>query len=104
MCIRDRVSHEDLRSLCDKIVARGAPATAIHVREIVQLVFRYALERGHRYDNPAELVRPTSIARFQPKDRALSSAEIGLLYEYLERVSTAPTFRLACLLYTSRCV
>jgi len=89
------VSHEDLRSLCDKIVARGAPATAIHAREIVQLVFRYALERGHSYDNPAELVRPTSIARFQPKDRALSSEEIGLLYEYLERVSTAPTFRLA---------
>jgi integrase len=89
------VSHEDLRSLCDKIVARGAPATAIHAREIVQLVFRYALERGHRYDNPAELVRPTSIARFQPKDRALSAEEIGLLYGYLERVSTAPTFRLA---------
>ena len=89
------ISHEDLRSLCDKIVARGAPATAVHVREIVQLVYRYALERGQRHENPADLVRPTSIARFQPKDRALSAEEIGLLYEYLERVSTAPTFRLA---------
>lgn len=41
------ISHEDLRALCDKIVARGAPATAIHAREIVQLVYRYALERGY---------------------------------------------------------
>ena len=89
------ISHEDLRGLCEKIVARGAPATAIHAREVVQMIYRYALEHGYRYENPAELVRPTSIARFQPKDRSLSSEEIGLLYQYLERVSTAPTFRLA---------
>lgn len=89
------VSHEDLRSLCDKIVERGAPATAVHAREVVHMVYRYALERGHKFENPAELVRPISIARFQPRDRSLSSAEIGLLYQYLERVSTAPTIRLA---------
>jgi integrase len=89
------ISHEDLRELCDKIVARGAPATAVHAREVVHMVFRYALDRGHRYENPAELVRPTSIARFEPKDRALSPQEIWLLYQYLERVSTAPTIRLA---------
>jgi len=89
------ISHEDLRELCDKIVARGAPATAVHAREVVHMVYRYALDRGHRYENPAELVRPTSIARFEPKDRALSPQEIWLLYQYLERVSTAPTIRLA---------
>jgi integrase len=89
------ISHEDLRALCDKIVARGAPATAVHAREVVHMVYRYALDRGHRYENPAELVRPTSIARFEPKDRALSPQEIWLLYQYLERVSTAPTIRLA---------
>jgi integrase len=89
------ISHEDLRALCDKIVARGAPATAVHAREVVHMVYRYALDRGHRYENPAELVRPTSIARFEPKDRALTPQEIWLLYQYLERVSTAPTIRLA---------
>ncbi len=89
------IGHEDLRQLCDKIVARGAPATAVHAREVVHMVYRYALDRGHRYENPAELVRPASIARFQPKDRALSPQEIWLLYQYLERVSTAPTIRLA---------
>ena len=89
------ITHEDLRALCDKIVERGAPATAVHAREVVQMVYRYAIERGHRYENPADLVRPTSIARFQPRDRSLSHEEIKLLYHYLERVSTAPTIRLA---------
>lgn len=89
------ITHEDLRSLCDKIVERGAPATAIHAREVVHMVFRYAMERGHKYENPAELVRPTSIARFQPKDRSLTPEEIRILYQYLERISTSPTIRLA---------
>lgn len=89
------ISHEDLRALCDKIVARGAPATAVHAREVLQLVYRYAMEKGHKHDNPADLVRPTSIARFQPKDRSLSPEEIGVMYQYLEYVSTAPTIRLA---------
>lgn len=89
------ITHEDLRSLCDKIVERGAPATAVHAREVVHMVFRYAMERGHKYENPAELVRPTSIARFQPKDRSLTPEEIRILYQYLERISTSPTIRLA---------
>lgn len=91
----DEISHEDLRNLCDGIVARGAPASAVHVREIVSMVYRYATERGHRYENPADLVRPVSIARFEARDRSLSEEEIGLLYQYLDRVSTAPTIRLA---------
>jgi len=36
------VTHEDLRALCDKIVDRGAPATAVHARDIVLMVYRYA--------------------------------------------------------------
>ncbi|WP_281908301.1 tyrosine-type recombinase/integrase [Massilia varians] len=44
--------------------------------------------------NPAEEIRPSSIARFQPRDRALSEEEIGLRFRYLEEVSTGPTIRL----------
>lgn len=90
------INHDDLRKLCDKIVDRGAPATAIQAREIVQAVFRYAMERGHRYENPADLVRPSAIAKFQSRDRALSPSEIKTAYEYLEKVACAPTIRLAC--------
>lgn len=89
------ITHQDLRLLCDKIVERRAPATAIHAREIVMMVFRHAIERGHQYENPGLMVRPSSIAAFQPKDRALTPGEIALLYEYLEHVATSPTIRLA---------
>lgn len=89
------ITEEDLRSLCDRIVERGAPATAVHAREIVLMVFRFASERGNKDPNPAELVRPHTIAVFQPRDRALSPADIGSVYEYLEHVATSPVIRLA---------
>ncbi|MBC7624473.1 MAG: tyrosine-type recombinase/integrase [Aeromicrobium sp.] len=89
------ITHQDLRAFCDRIVQRNAPATAVQAREIVMMVFRYAIERGHKYENPGLLVRPSSIAVFQARDRALTPGEIALLYEYLEHVATSPTIRLA---------
>lgn len=38
---------------------------------------------------------PTSIARFEPRDRALEPAEIRLFYRYLERIGTSPSIRSA---------
>uniref|UniRef100_UPI0021CC81A8 tyrosine-type recombinase/integrase n=1 Tax=Serratia marcescens TaxID=615 RepID=UPI0021CC81A8 len=74
------ITHEDLRALTDNIVEREAPATAVHAREIVLQVYRWAIERGQKVDNPADLVRPASIAKFEPRDRALTPVEIGLMY------------------------
>ncbi len=89
------ITHEDLRALTDAIVDRGAPATAVHAREVVMQVYRWAIERGQKVENPADMVRPTSIARFEPRDRALTPAEIGLMYRYLNRVGTSPQYRAA---------
>lgn len=91
----DEINHEDLRALTDAIVERGAPATAVHVREVVLQVYRWAIERGQKVENPAELVRPASIARFEPRDRALTPDEIGLMYQYIERIGTTPSIRAA---------
>ena len=77
------------------IVERGAPATAVHVREVVMQVYRWAIERGQKVDNPAEMVRPNSIARFEPRDRALAPDEIALMYQYIERIGTTPSIRAA---------
>ena len=90
------ISHEDLRTLTDAIVQRGAPATAVHAREVVMQVYRWAIERGQKVENPAELVRPASIAKFEPRDRALTPDEIALMYQYLERIGTTPSIRAAC--------
>lgn len=89
------ITHDDLRSLTDKIVARGAPATAVHAREVVMQVFRWAIERGQKVENPAVLVRPTAIATFEPRDRSLSPDEIRLMYHYMDRIGTSPQYRVA---------
>lgn len=89
------ITHEDLRALTDAIVERGAPATAVHTRDIVLQVYRWAIERGQKVENPADLVRPASIARFEPRDRTLTPVEIGLMYCYMEKVGTTPSIRAA---------
>ncbi len=35
------ITHEDLRALSDAIMERGAPATAVHAREVVLQVFHW---------------------------------------------------------------
>ena len=62
------ISPDDLRSICAKVKQRGAPATAVHVRDIVKLVYAFAILHGEKVDNPADDVGPASIATFVPKD------------------------------------
>lgn len=73
---RNRLLHEispdDVRALCMKVKARGAPATAIHVRDIVKLIYAFAILHGEKTTNPAEEVLPASISTFVPRDRSLS--------------------------------
>ncbi|MFT3721333.1 tyrosine-type recombinase/integrase [Pseudorhodoferax sp.] len=89
------VRAEDLRALCMRVKERGAPATAIHVREVVKLIYDYANLHGEKVANPADEVGAASIAKFVPKDRALSPAEIQLMYRQLDLVAADPAIRLA---------
>lgn len=59
------VTPDDLRAHCVKIVERGAPATAIHVRDILKQIYLH----GEKVSNPADDVGPASIAHFVPRDR-----------------------------------
>ena len=93
------IQPNDLRALCAKIVERGAPATAIHVRDILKQIFGFAILHGERVANPADEVGPASVATFVPRDRSLSPAEIRVLFRVLEQVPTLPTIRLGLKLY-----
>jgi hypothetical protein len=55
------------------IVERGAPATAIHVRDILKQIYGFSILHGEKVANPADDVGPASIATFVPKDRSLST-------------------------------
>ncbi|MES1937537.1 tyrosine-type recombinase/integrase [Salinisphaera hydrothermalis] len=89
------IGADDLRALCNKVKARGAPATAVHIRDIVKQVFAFAILHGEKVDNPGDQVKAASIATFVPKDRSLSPAEIRLAFHQLDSVATYPTIRLA---------
>lgn len=95
---RSRLLHEiepqDLRALCAKVKERGAPATAIHVRDIVKQIYAFAILHGEKVANPADEVLPASIATFMPKDRSLSPSEIRIVFREVEQVPTLPTIRL----------
>ena len=69
-------------------VKRGAPATAIHVRDIVKQIYGFAILHGEKVANPADEVGPASIATFVPKDRSLSPTEIRIMLKQLEHVPT----------------
>lgn len=88
------ITPDDLRALCAKVKDRGAPATAIHVRDIVKQIYGYAILHGEKVANPADDVGPSSIATFVPKDRALSPNEIRIMLREVEHIATLPTIRL----------
>ncbi len=47
----NEITADDLRALCNKVKARGAPATAVHVRDIVKQVYAFAILHGEKVDN-----------------------------------------------------
>ena len=93
------ITPDDLRMMCGKVKERGAPATAVQVRDIVKLIFAFAILHGEKVANPADEVGPASIATFVPKDRSLSPAEIRVMLGQLEHVPTLPTIRLGMKLF-----
>lgn len=88
------ITADDLRELCNRVKARGAPATAVHVRDIVKQVYGFAILHGEKVANPADDVGPSSIATFVPKDRALSPSEIRVMLDQMEHVASYPTIKL----------
>ncbi len=91
----EEITPVRLMARCEKIKERGAAAPAVHAREIVLQVFRFVQARRLKIDNPAESIRPSAIATFKARDRALTPAEIHTFFKALEQTATMSTLRLA---------
>ncbi|MGF6548642.1 tyrosine-type recombinase/integrase [Paraburkholderia youngii] len=91
----EEITPTRLMARCEKIKERGAAAQAVHAREIVLQVFRFIEARGIKVDNPAVAIRPSAIATFKARDRALSPEEIHIFFNALDQTPTTPTLRLA---------
>ena len=91
----EEITSSQVFDLCEKIKERGAPATAVHAREIIQQVYRHGMARGLKIENPAENVKASAIATFKPRERALTPGEIRTFFTVLDSVGTLPTLKLA---------
>jgi integrase len=91
----EEITPARLMARCEKIKERGAAAPAVQARDIVLQIYRFIQARGLKIENPAEAIRPTAIATFKPRDRALSPEDIHKYFNALEQVSSAATLRLA---------
>ena len=91
----EEITPARLMARCEKIKERGAEAPAVQSRDIVLQIYRFIQARGVKVENPAEAIRPSAIATFKARDRALSPVEIHKFFKALEEVASAATLRLA---------
>lgn len=91
----EEIKPTALALLLDKAKADRGPGPAVHARELVLLVYRFAIGRGVEIDNPAEKIARKTIATFQARERNLNRHEIKTFFEALQHTATAPTLRLA---------
>lgn len=82
------ISSDEIRQHCEKIKDRGAPSTAIFVRDLIANIYRYAIARGHKFENPADQIANSSIATFKKRERTLTPREIHLFFNALEETQS----------------
>lgn len=82
------ITTDEIRHHCEKIKERGAPSTAIFVRDLIANIYRYAIQRGHKFSNPADEIANSSIAVFKKRERTLTPREIHLFFNALEETQS----------------
>jgi integrase len=84
-----------LAELFRKTKEERGPGPAVHAREFVLLVYRFAIGQGVDVVNPVDSIQRKTIATFKPRERNLTRHEIKEFFEALQQTATAPTLRLA---------
>lgn len=89
------IDADEVRAVCERVKSRGAPATAVHAREVIRSVFAFARTKGYRGGNPVSEITARSVAVFQPRERSLSPNEIEILCTLLEVAPVRLEYRFA---------
>ncbi len=84
-----------LAELFRKAKVDKGPGPAVHAREFVLFVYRFAIGQGVNLVNPVDSIQRKTIATFRPRERNLTRQEIKEFFEALQETATAPTLRLA---------
>lgn len=77
----DDIKPKALAELFDKAKAERGPGPAVHARELVLLVYRYAIGKGVEVINPVESIQRKTIATFQPRERNLDRRELKVFFD-----------------------
>jgi integrase len=91
----DEIKPLQLATLLDNAKAKNGPGPAVHARELVLLVYRFAIGKGVEVVNPAESIQRRTIATFKARERNLDRHEIRQFFDALQTTPTLPTLRLA---------
>lgn len=84
-----------LADLFRKAKEDKGPGPAVHAREFVLMVYRFANGQGVDVVNPVDSIQRKTIATFKPRERNLTRYEINDFFEALQKTATSPTLRLA---------
>ena len=90
-----QVTPAHLLEIVDHIKARGADQSARRVRGILRQIFDHAINRLLIETNPADRIRPDSIASLNSRDRALTSEEVGAFLRALDAAECREQNRIA---------
>lgn len=85
----DEINPVALGELLDRVKCERGPGPAVHARELVLQVYRFAAGKGVEVDNPAEALARKACATFVPRERNLSRHEIKALLDVLGQTGTA---------------
>lgn len=81
----EKLQTRDITQALDSIVKRGSPVHANKVLSTLKQAFNYAVSRGELANNPAAGIRARDIGGAEkPRERFLSSAEIKMLWHFLD--------------------
>jgi integrase len=70
---------DDLRAHCGAIAERGAPATAIHVRDIVKQIYGFAILHGEKVANAVWTVPKERMKRSKAHNVYLSRQALDIM-------------------------
>lgn len=70
------ISPDDLRGLCKKVKDRGAPATAIHVRDIVKQIFAFVILHGATIRLGLRLILLTMVRKSELQDAVWDEVDL----------------------------
>lgn len=89
------INAGDILTLLDSIKARGAPQSALSVRNVLRRLFAHAIGRQLLTVNPAAQIPSKVIHKPVSRDRALSEAEIRFAFKVIDATGAARQSKLA---------